>query len=173
MENNMAGFPVTYDGERFLDFLQKAGWTLVPVPGHEDAPSMTLRDPKTGETHSFPESFRIESERQAKAETPGLACRLAVLERTLSQLEEVIAQLPNPEGHMPEECQKHECSYFDYYLAQGPADLTHEGYHAAEKRCVKIQEMVIRWYEEHENAPHTLRNPYERQADYWEKKVRA
>lgn len=31
------------------------------------------------------------------------------------------------------ECFFKRCTYFDHYLAYGPAELTHEGYHAAER----------------------------------------
>ena len=30
-------------------------------------------------------------------------------------------------------CQTKRCDYYDHYLAYGPAELTHEGFHAAER----------------------------------------
>jgi hypothetical protein len=73
-------------------------------------------------------------------------------ERTLSDVFDAITQLRDevaalresvahialyqprdPEAHLPEECRKHECDYYRHYLAYGGPDLTHEGYHAAEK----------------------------------------
>jgi len=31
------------------------------------------------------------------------------------------------------ECRTKRCAYYSYYLADGPADLTHIGFHSAEK----------------------------------------
>jgi hypothetical protein len=33
------------------------------------------------------------------------------------------------------ECRTKRCSYYDDYLAYGPADLTHEGFHSAERKA--------------------------------------
>ena len=33
------------------------------------------------------------------------------------------------------ECRTKRCTYFAHYLAYGPAELTHEGYHSAERLC--------------------------------------
>lgn len=79
----------------------------------------------------------------------------------------------NLEAHMPPECQQHECSYFAHYLAQGPADLTHEGYHQAEKQCEIAQQKSIAWYDTHQDTPPTERNPYDQMAGVWERRVRA
>jgi hypothetical protein len=73
-------------------------------------------------------------------------------ERTLSDVFDAITQLRDevnalweklapialyqprdPEAHLPEECRAHTCDYYQHYLAYGGPDLTHEGYHAAEK----------------------------------------
>jgi hypothetical protein len=73
-------------------------------------------------------------------------------ERTLSDVFDAITQLRDevnalwgklapialyqprdPEAHLPDECRRHECDYYRHYLAYGGPDLTHEGYHAAEK----------------------------------------
>lgn len=35
------------------------------------------------------------------------------------------------------ECRTKRCAYYDHYLAYGPAELTHEGYHAAERRALR------------------------------------
>jgi hypothetical protein len=73
-------------------------------------------------------------------------------ERTLSDVFDAVTQLRDevnalweklapialyqprdPEAHLPEACRRHECDYYRQYLAYGGPDLTHEGYHAAEK----------------------------------------
>jgi hypothetical protein len=38
-----------------------------------------------------------------------------------------------PEVPLPDACRRHECNYYRRYLTAGGPDLTHEGYHAAEK----------------------------------------
>jgi len=35
------------------------------------------------------------------------------------------------------ECRTEQCTYFRHYLAYGPAELTHKGYHAAEDLASK------------------------------------
>ena len=39
----------------------------------------------------------------------------------------------HPELSMPQECKDRKCSYYQHYLAYGPAELTHEGFHVAEE----------------------------------------
>jgi hypothetical protein len=39
----------------------------------------------------------------------------------------------DPEAHLPDECRAHTCEYYQHYLAYGGPELTHEGFHAAEK----------------------------------------
>jgi len=46
----------------------------------------------------------------------------------------------------PEECRLHQCSYYTHYLVYGGPDLTHEGFHEAERQaeehakyCSRIQ----------------------------------
>ena len=71
----------------------------------------------------------------------------------------------------PDECRKHTCSYYQHYLAQGPPELNHEGFHAAEKKCSFAQEWVIRHLETHENCGGIT--PWDNIAAFWERKVRA
>ena len=76
----------------------------------------------------------------------------------LEEIREAIENL-NPERHMSQTCQHHKCHYFTEYLAKGPADLTHEGYHAAEKKNKEVQ-------------ARPLTNTRIRQAEQWEVRLR-
>lgn len=107
-------------------------------------------------------------------QTKTLADGLLLLLGAVETLQHRVGELEdtNPEAHMPEECQQHECSYFTHYLAYGGPDLTHEGYHQAEENCTRAQKLVEDWYEEH-GGNYRLTCPYEKQATYWEKAVRA
>jgi len=69
------------------------------------------------------------------------------------------------------ECLTFRCGYYRHYLAYGPADLTHVGYHWAERHCCDAQQRLTDWMETHPegNVPTHL----ERSADHWERKVRA
>lgn len=70
-------------------------------------------------------------------------------------------------------CRTRQCSYFKHYLAYGPADLTHDGFHAAEEKCAAAQKALGDWQIAHMDdstpEPKHLWNT----AIYWEKKVRA
>jgi hypothetical protein len=68
------------------------------------------------------------------------------------------------------ECRAKQCTYFKHYLAYGPADLTHEGYHAAEEKCGYWQKRDMDWMNSHPNA---WDSPYRSQCEHWEKVVRA
>lgn len=72
---------------------------------------------------------------------------------------------------MPEECARKKCSYYQHYLAYGPADLTHEGFHAAEERCRDAQLRIESWMQGHPKGeiPESLM----RTASNWEARVRA
>jgi hypothetical protein len=68
----------------------------------------------------------------------GLDKRLTALQAEVAALRESLVQIAlyapkDPEAHLPDECRRHECDYYRHYLAYGGPDLTHEGYHAAEK----------------------------------------
>lgn len=54
-----------------------------------------------------------------------LEARIAVLEKLLD--------VDATDATMPADCQARECDYYNGYLAYGPAELTHVGYHSAEK----------------------------------------
>ena len=68
-------------------------------------------------------------------------------------------------------CEREECDYFKHYLALGPADLTHGGYHMAAAACERFQLKAEKWYDEHPtgNLPQFI----ERGCRFWEAKVRA
>lgn len=68
-------------------------------------------------------------------------------------------------------CTTKQCSYFEHYLAHGPAELTHEGYHSAERLCDHWQKRSMDWYEEHPDS--LQRCPYDSICERWEKAVRA
>lgn len=95
------------------------------------------------------------------------------LEERVAQLEKQVAELlaANPEAHMPALCQQHKCTYFMHYLAYGPADLTHEGFHAAEAHCTEVQLRIEKWMKEHptDQIPEGMM----RVASAWEARVRA
>lgn len=68
------------------------------------------------------------------------------------------------------ECATKQCTYYQHYLAYGPAELTHIGYHAAERHCIEAQKRSIAWYEAHPQGE----NPsLDRIAAAWEARVRA
>jgi hypothetical protein len=63
---------------------------------------------------------------------------VAQLRGEVAALRESLVQIAlyapkDPEAHLPDECRAHTCDYYQHYLAYGGPDLTHEGYHAAEK----------------------------------------
>ncbi len=74
-------------------------------------------------------------------------------------------------GSEPLQCCIKSCSYFNHYLTYGAAELTHEGFHAAEKHCEEAQKRVIQWYEDHKegNPPEQL----EQLCRSWEARIRA
>ena len=45
---------------------------------------------------------------------------------------------------MDDDCRNHECGYYTRYIAYGPPELNHEGYHAAEDQSA---ENIRRWGE--------------------------
>jgi hypothetical protein len=69
------------------------------------------------------------------------------------------------------QCTAKECDYYTHYLAYGPAELTHEGYHSAARICDRWQQLSMKWWEEHPNS--TGPDPYEQMCERWEKAVRA
>src|SRR5204863_9347917 len=38
-------------------------------------------------------------------------------------------------------CRAKKCDYYEHYLAYGPAELTHEGFHAACRSCDEVQKL--------------------------------
>lgn len=86
------------------------------------------------------------------------------IEKTLIDLEAILSGVPA-------ECRTKRCDYFTHYLAYGPADLTHEGFHEATRKCIDAQKRVMQWMEEHPTGepPKALTDIAER----WEVRVRA
>ena len=76
----------------------------------------------------------------------------------------------NPDGHLPAKCREKKCSYFTHYLAFGPPDLTHDGFHAAEVKCEEAQKRASEWYEAHEHKP--LPAALDQLCREWETRVR-
>jgi hypothetical protein len=80
-------------------------------------------------------------------------------------------------GDQPEECRRRECSYYRHYLAYGPGELGHEGYHAAEGRCARAQERALRHLEACPRCGQGRLCPageaLDRMADGWERRIRA
>lgn len=69
------------------------------------------------------------------------------------------------------ECRTKRCDYYQHYLAYGPPELTHEGYHAATRKCIEAQKHLSDWYDQHPTgqAPRHLMQF----ASDWEARVRA
>lgn len=59
---------------------------------------------------------------------------LGKLDRIAEALEAISFELQQMSGasSLPKECYDKVCTYYTGYLAYGPADLTHEGFHSAE-----------------------------------------
>ena len=104
---------------------------------------------------------------------------LAALKEQVTALTEKIEALlaAQPDAHLPEECRTRECDYYTHYLAYGPAELEHEGYHAACKQFEEAHNRVDRHAKEclrcqqHERCPHWDR--LLEQTYPWEKRIRA
>jgi len=77
----------------------------------------------------------------------------------------------NPDGHLSDVCRRKGCSYYKHYLAMGPPDLTHDGFHAAEEICVKNQEQITRYVELNPDKP--IPAELMDRADEGERRVRA
>lgn len=72
----------------------------------------------------------------------------------------------------PAACRSKRCDYFTHYLAYGPAELTHEGYHAA---CIKngeAQKRADEWFKAHPLAV-KLPEGLDQLCRTWEARVRA
>jgi hypothetical protein len=94
--------------------------------------------------------------------------RLVILEGLQTEAIQVLAAHlagvdDTPAWTEPEECRAHTCSYYTHYLVYGGPDLTHEGFHAAEKNAAHhIQNCDRDW----------SRGPCSICID-WEKRIRA
>lgn len=65
--------------------------------------------------------------------SPDQVTALMVME-IAAQLAELNARHSGMDPSMPKACQEKHCSYYEGYLAYGPPELTHEGFHAAERQ---------------------------------------
>lgn len=68
----------------------------------------------------------------SRAALTALLRRLAHLEARVMALAVAVAEGP-PGEHLPEACRRRACTYFQAYVAFGPPELTHDGYHADER----------------------------------------
>lgn len=92
-----------------------------------------------------------------------------------AQLAELNAHLraQASDAHLPEECRNKTCSYYTNYLACGPADLTHEGFHSAEKHCEAAQKRMQEWLDNPANDGKQVPQLMDNMCGHWEKAVRA
>lgn len=67
--------------------------------------------------------------------------RVRVLEERVRVLEERAADYPD----QPDECRRRTCDYYGHYLAHGPKELEHEGYHAAVARAERHMAACSAW----------------------------
>lgn len=68
-------------------------------------------------------------------------------------------------------CALKRCAYYRQYLVRGPADLTHMGYHAAERECREVEQRIEHWFDEHgTGVPPRWLVDYARR---WEETIRA
>lgn len=101
-------------------------------------------------------------------------CLFAIAERLerIAELMEVTQPSNEPEG-----CQDRTCGYYSHYLAYGSAELTHEGYHAAEQLCLNHQERVSEHLARCQLCNEGLKCPthesLSKVANEWELRVRA
>jgi hypothetical protein len=88
-----------------------------------------------------------------------LEARVRILEAKVTTLEDERQWEFNAPFDTIEECNAGICGYVTRYLAAGPADLTHEGFHAAETQAAAHYEtcgatdgryecVTCRWFEE-------------------------
>jgi hypothetical protein len=94
-----------------------------------------------------------------------VAAQLAELNQNLRDL--------HPELNQPEECRTQQCTYHKHYLVYGPADLTHEAFHEAEKQCGEWQKRLIAWYDAHRDDNAREPEELQRVCAQWEARVRA
>jgi hypothetical protein len=88
---------------------------------------MTMLDERVPEAQA-PPSRTLDEVYAAITQLRG---EVAALRESLVQI--ALYAPKDPEAHLPEACRRHECDYYRHYLAYGGPDLTHEGYHAAER----------------------------------------
>jgi hypothetical protein len=66
-------------------------------------------------------------------------------------------------------CERQECSYFSHYLREGPPDLPHTSYHAAEEACILWQTRAEKLME----TGRDLSTEVKRMVEKYERMVRA
>lgn len=67
------------------------------------------------------------------------------------------------------ECLFHECTYYQHYLAYGGPELTHRGFHEAEKHCEHWQKRMMEYLDEGKDVPTGV----EHICRTWEERIRA
>lgn len=70
-------------------------------------------------------------------------------------------------------CRRKRCDYYKHYLAYGPAELTHEGFHSAMEQCRYWQQQMSEWYDKHTNDDVPEPQHLLRICETWERRVRA
>ena len=69
------------------------------------------------------------------------------------------------------ECATKRCSYYECYLVYGPAELTHIGYHNAERHCLEAQRRLSDWFDAHPTGEPPA--PLTAYVGRWEERIRA
>lgn len=96
------------------------------------------------------------------------------LEERIEELERRVAALETDESNLPQECRDHGCSYYTHYLvyhdaAKHGAQMCHEAFHVAEKKCEEVQKRYLDWFDNHKEGPPPA--SLERMARFWENKI--
>ncbi len=100
----------------------------------------------------------------------------------LRALADALEALAGTMAELPEECRQRTCDYFTFYLAQGPKELEHEGFHAATQQYLELAKEETAHLNEHDGGARlsgtrpqdcAACRGYERRGDRLEKLVRA
>ena len=121
------------------------------------------------------ERSRVDQYDTPEAVLVGVLQIAQVLDDLTSAVDELAMRLPDP---LPEECRARTCTYVTHYLAQGPKELEHEGFHAAEERCMVAQKAAGDHFTIHAECGVSGQvcssmQSLERLALRWEERVRA
>jgi hypothetical protein len=80
--------------------------------------------------------------------------------------------MPDQRLQEPDDCTLKQCSYYQHYLAHGPMELTHDGFHAAERKCELVQKRIDDWMIQHPDN-YKIPDHLLQEAERWERRVRA